>query len=121
MQEIHELLMLSRKNIHKCPWCKEKTPENYFTLLKEEITELEIAFKNNDLENVKEEIGDVLWDTISLLYVCERDKNVKPNEVLLAVLKKFKTRKPWLLTDQAVTQEEASRIWQEAKKKEKGK
>ncbi len=120
MQGLNELIELSKKNVTKCPWCKEKTQETYFPLLMDEIKELKAAFKNNDLDNLEEELGDILWVTLTLIYICERDKKVDSDKVIKRVLEKFKSRKPWLLTGEPVSREEAGRIWEDAKKKEKG-
>ncbi|MGV8085790.1 MAG: MazG nucleotide pyrophosphohydrolase domain-containing protein [Candidatus Bilamarchaeum sp.] len=117
--KISKLIELSEKNVELCPWCKEKSSGFYFTQLKSEIEELENAFKNNDLDNIEEEIGDVLWDTITLVLICEREKKVDSTKIITRVLEKFERRKPWLLTGQKVTREESGRIWDEAKKLEK--
>ena len=121
MEKIHDVIALSKKNVAKCPWCKQKTAEQYVTFLKDEIAELEEAFQNNDLKNIEEELGDVLWSALTLAYLCERDKRIKPDVIISRVLEKFKLRKPWLLTDETVTLDNASRIWEAAKKKEKAK
>ncbi|MBI5223705.1 hypothetical protein HY990_04755 [Candidatus Micrarchaeota archaeon] len=117
--KIIELIDLSRKNTEICEWCKDQSSRDYLARLKDEVAELELAFKNNDLKNIEEELGDVLWDTITLAYICEREGKLKSDAVISGVLAKFARRKPWLIRGEKVSKEEAGRIWVEAKRKEK--
>lgn len=119
MKNLGELVSLSKKNVSLCPWCSVKPSLEYFKFLKDEISELEDAFKNNDFDNVEEELGDVLWVILTLTLICEREKKVQSEKVIDRVLDKFAKRKPWLLKNQKVTSDEAVKIWNEAKKKEK--
>lgn len=116
---ILQLLELIQKNASSCPWCIEKSSDYYFDRLKGEVGELQEAFKKNDLDNIEEELGDVLWDTLTLALICERENKINSSKVISRVLEKFARRKPWLISGQKVTKEESARIWVEAKKLEK--
>ena len=118
-RETSKLIDLARKNLELCEWCAQKTPEQYFEHMKKEVKELEEAFLKNDFDNVEEELGDVIWVCFVLAYLCERDKKIKTTKVIERILKKIATRKPWLIEGKKVSAEEADRIWNEAKKKEK--
>ena len=119
MKNISSLISLSKKNLSVCPWCSVKPSLEYFKFLKDEIVELEEALKKDDLDNIEEELGDVLWVTLTLILICEREKKVQSEMLVDRILKKFIGRKPWLLTNEKVTSDEAVKIWNEAKKKEK--
>jgi hypothetical protein len=53
---MHKLIDLAEKNVKHCPWCSEKTSEDYFKFLLDEVRELKAAFKNKDYGNA-EKIG----------------------------------------------------------------
>ena len=78
-----------------------------------------VAVEKNDRENLKEELGDLFWDTLMVMLIAEKEGLFKPNEPLLSLIEKMRRRKPYLFTGQKVTLEEAERMWTEAKAKEK--
>ncbi|MEK6981670.1 MAG: MazG nucleotide pyrophosphohydrolase domain-containing protein [Candidatus Micrarchaeota archaeon] len=116
---LNSLLEIVKKNVAVCEWCNTQTSDMHLVKLKEEITELELAIKNNDLENAKEEMGDVIWDALILAYIFEREAKFKAKDSVDNVIRKIYNRKPWLLKGEKVSREEAVRIWVEAKAKEK--
>ncbi len=56
-----------------CPWDKNQTPESMRTNLVEEAYEAQDAIVSGDREHIKEELGDVLFN--SLLMACMYEKN----------------------------------------------
>ncbi len=117
--DANALMHLSRKNAAHCPWCRDKGSEAYVHELKDELRELLEAFDKKDYENVREEIGDVIWDAVVLAHICEREGKFKGDDVIESIIKKIERRKPYLIEGRNVTVEEAKKIWQEAKQKEK--
>lgn len=120
-KHLPEFIDLLEKNLTVCPWCSKKSSTEYFEFLKNEVFELETAIKNSDSQNIEEELGDVLWVTLTLILMCEREKIVQSDLVVSRVIKKFLARKPWLLSGEKVTSDQAIKIWNDAKKKEKEK
>ncbi|MDP2749739.1 MAG: MazG nucleotide pyrophosphohydrolase domain-containing protein [Nanoarchaeota archaeon] len=118
-KEINALLDAVDKNFKNCNWIKEQSPDSYLAELEDEVRELREAIKNKDTENIKEELGDVLWDVISLIKIIERDEKIAAKEIPKAVVDKFKRRKPYIFEGKSVSIEEASKIWQKAKEEEK--
>jgi len=104
----------------ECPWCCEKAPEDFLRALKEEVAELEEAFRKGDYANAREELGDVLWDAVMLAQVCERKGLFGAESVVDGLMGKIRRRKPWLVEGRAVGKEEAERVWKEAKARERG-
>ncbi|MFA6433371.1 MAG: MazG nucleotide pyrophosphohydrolase domain-containing protein [Elusimicrobiales bacterium] len=47
-----------------CPWDRKQTHKTLLKYLKEEAGEVALAVKNNDWENLKEELGDVLLQVV---------------------------------------------------------
>jgi len=103
-----------------CPWIKEQTAEKHIKELKSEIEEVETALKNNDLENLSEELGDVLYDVLLLIKICEDEKNIDIKKTLITIRDKIIRRKPYVFgNEKAATAEEASKIWRRIKEEEK--
>lgn len=63
-------------------------PQEVLSKVEEEISELKEAIQNNDLEHIKEEIGDVLFSVAQL----SRHLQIEPEEALRASNRKFKNR-----------------------------
>jgi NTP pyrophosphatase (non-canonical NTP hydrolase) len=59
--EFYELLKIDRKKSH---FAKDCTLESRNEKMLGEVLELKEVLQNNDLENLKEELGDVLWDLL---------------------------------------------------------
>ena len=64
------------------------SPAPLFAKLDEEINELKEAANSNDIENISDELGDVLFMTVNLA----RRLNVDPDAALNKVCEKFKKR-----------------------------
>lgn len=113
------LMHLAKKNASHCPLCRDSSSHAFMHKLGEEVRELEEAFRKEDYENVKEEIGDIIWDAAVLAHICEREGKFSGSEVIEGILKKIWRRKPFLIEGRSVAPAEARQIWQEAKRREK--
>lgn len=113
---IHEMLKLDRKN---SAWSRKNTLEFRFAELKSEIDELGEAIKNKDLENIKEEIGDVIGDAFFLGVMAEEYGYFSMDDVIESYIKKFKRRKPWIFTGEKLTVDEEMKRWRDTKLLEK--
>jgi uncharacterized protein YabN with tetrapyrrole methylase and pyrophosphatase domain len=120
-QSLEELVELMLKNKEKCPWVKGLTLDSQKLELQSEVKEVLEAIDKKDYPNLKEELGDVLWDTLLLASLAEKEGLFTVKEVLNEVTAKIKRRKPWLLEGKEVSLEEAQACWFKAKEKEKGK
>lgn len=121
LEEIEKMLKLIELNFEKCPWVKKQSIESYKKELISEVEELKEALKNNDDENLREEMGDVLWDILVFIFLVEKKKGIKPEETIRDIIEKIKRRKPYLFSDniKAETSEQAVKIWKGIKEKEK--
>ncbi len=108
------------KNVTYCNWVKEKKVAGYILGLKEELKELEQGIATNNLRNIHEEMGDLLYDLLTMLLLAREEYNFDLAEGMQSIIAKLKRRKPYIFENRSVSTEEAERIWQEAKKKEKG-
>jgi uncharacterized protein YabN with tetrapyrrole methylase and pyrophosphatase domain len=102
-----------------CPWTKEQSIESYAQELIGEVQEMMQAIEHKDNDNLKEELGDLLWDVLMVAHIAEDHGLFKVEEVMEDVVAKMRRRKPYVFEGKQVTIEEAGRLWEEVKRKEK--
>ena len=118
LEEFFEILKLDRKN---SAWGRQETMENRHKELINEVEEIGSALETGDIQNLKEELGDALWN-ILFMYVIAEEKNLfSAKESIESAITKMKRRKPWIFTDEIVDIPEEKRRWKEAKRLEKNK
>ncbi len=118
-QKVFEIIKILRSE-KGCPWDKEQHFPTYARLLREELNELNSAIKDGKTDEIAEELGDVAWNCLYLLYLGEEEMNLKISRVLEGVLKKIVRRHPHVFGDTvAKTPEEVLIHWQRIKEKEK--
>jgi NTP pyrophosphatase (non-canonical NTP hydrolase) len=114
-----ELIALTKRSIELDPWSKKRGLDGYCEELKCEIDEVILAKNNNDYENLKEELGDVLLDWCHACNLAEIDGHFTTEEVINDVISKINRRKPFLSENRKVEFDEARTLWKDAKDKEK--
>lgn len=114
-----KLAAAARKVLARCPWTTTRTVEQYAAELRAEADEVLLAVANRDHENLREELGDLLWDVVVCALLAERSGYFAAHEVLDQVVAKMQRRKPFVFDGTEVTEEEAKRIWATAKAREK--
>lgn len=105
-----------------CQWDKKQTLNSFAPCITEEANEVIKALKENNLENLCEELGDLLFTTFFMIQLADTDKKFNIENVLDKVLKKLVFRHPHVFgaTDRTnISAEEAFQLFQEAKKLEK--
>ncbi len=118
-KELKKLADATGKNIEYCNWVRKQKIDDYFKHLESEIKELKTAIRNDNRENIKEELGDVLWDAVMLAKIAECNAGISSKEVVSGVIEKFRRRKPYIFECRSVSRKEAHEMWRKAKKKEK--
>jgi len=119
-ESFEELFDVLKKNRKYCPWVSKVSSEEYSKEILEEAKEVVDAIKNKDYDNLEEEIGDLLWDVITIAIIAEEEGKIKSKEIIKRVIQKMKERKPHIFEEKKVSIEEANKIWHEAKAKQKG-
>lgn len=77
------------------------------------------AIQKEDYENLKEELGDVIFNIVMMVNIAEEKKLFTMKEVLDDIAKKIIERHTWVFGDDKVeTAEEALKKWKENKAKE---
>jgi uncharacterized protein YabN with tetrapyrrole methylase and pyrophosphatase domain len=122
MKDFDEIVKLIEKLRGKngCPWDKAQTIESLKSDLMSEAKEVEKAIKAKDYENLKEELGDLLWAIVLISQVAKEEELFSINDVLKTAKEKIIRRHPHVFGNlKAKTPEEAIKIFQEVKRKEK--
>jgi len=117
--EFEEFIDLIEKNLKRCPWAKEQNIKSHKKELLSEAKEVAQAIENKDFENLKEELGDLIWDTVMMAYIAEKEGYFKPGDIIRSIKEKIKRRKPYILKENNLSIKEANEIWHRAKEKEK--
>ena len=109
------------KNIkYGCPWQKQQTHETLIPYLIEESDEFINSIKNNDHENMREELGDLLLQIMLHTEITKEKHLFSIAEVIEDLNKKIKLRHPYIFKKKEnVSIEEAQRIWKNLKSKNK--
>lgn len=119
MESFAALADAARKVLARCPWTAAQTADRYAPALRSEADEVLLAIANGDRDNLKEELGDLLWDVLMCALLAERSGHFAAHEVFDDVVAKMRRRKPFVFDGSEVTVEDAKRIWAAAKAREK--
>lgn len=103
----------------KCPWDRKQTMESLRNLSIEEIYELSDAILRNDLNNVKEELGDIFLHLVFYAKIGEEKNAFNVAHVLNSVCDKLISRHPHIYGNvKADSEEEVLKNWEQLKLKE---
>lgn len=103
----------------KCPWDMKQTLESLRHLTIEETYELGDAILDNDLEEIKKELGDVLLHIVFYSKIGSESNAFDIGDVANAICEKLIHRHPHIYGDVVVAdEEEVKRNWEKLKLKE---
>ncbi len=103
----------------KCPWDRKQTLESLRNLTIEETYELADAILEEDLEGIKEEIGDLMLHMVFYAKIAEEKQAFDMAEALNAVCEKLIKRHPHIYGDFHAADEEAvKKNWEKLKLQE---
>lgn len=116
-EELFNIMAASRK---RCPWAKEMAIKEAAAFILAESKELLEEVETTSTEEMRDELGDILAVTMFFAVLAEEKGYFSIRDSLKNAVEKFKRRKPWIFNDMKVeTAEEAMRLWNIAKQKEK--
>ena len=105
-----------------CPWDKVQTRESLKPYLVEETYETLEALDNNNPEEIKEELGDLLYQVLFHAKISENKNEFNITDVVESISHKMVHRHPHVFKEENLeTPEEVVTQWEEIKSKEKGK
>jgi len=99
-----------------CPWDRSRKIEDMAENIEEEAGEVMEAFKNRDYKNLREELGDVLFNIVLTSVIAEEMGKFSIDDVIADIDKKIRDRHTWVFgKDKAKTTEEALEMWRRNK------
>lgn len=119
LEALSRLLDIMNDLREKCPWDKKQTFESLRTLTLEEAFELADAIADNDLEEVKKELGDLLLHIVFYSKLGAETKAFDIADVANGICEKLISRHPHIYGDvQVKNEEEVKQNWEKLKLKE---
>ena len=118
----NRLLEIMNQLRNECPWDKEQTMESLRHLTIEETYELSEAILDNDINEIKNELGDLLLHIVFYSKIASEKKYFDINDVINSICDKLINRHPHIYKDIKLnTIEEVKANWEIIKKKENDK
>jgi XTP/dITP diphosphohydrolase len=100
----------------KCPWDREQTLESLRTLTIEETYELADAILDEDLDGIREELGDILLHIVFYAKIGHEKGGFTIREVIDGINKKLVFRHPHIFSDVTVQDaREVEQNWEKLK------
>lgn len=119
LQAFNRLLDIMDKLRSECPWDKKQTIQSLRHLTIEETYELGDAILNNDLDEVKKELGDVLLHIVFYSKIGSETNHFDIADVANSISDKLVHRHPHIYGDITVKDEEdVKKNWEQLKLKE---
>ena len=115
-EDLVQLVQILRK---KCPWDRKQTHQSIKDNLVEEVYEALEALENNDFDEFKKELGDLLLHVVFHSVMASENSHFSIEDVIETLMEKLIRRHPHVFGDQVVDDEkEVSENWETTKKKE---
>ncbi len=122
MNEMDELASIVAKlrSENGCNWDKKQTMQTLREFILEETYEVIEAVENNNSENLKEELGDLLFNILFYARIAEEEKKFQFKEVVKAISEKLIRRHPHIFAaKEDLTADEVLVNWNRIKAEEK--
>jgi tetrapyrrole methylase family protein / MazG family protein len=104
-----------------CPWDRKQTFQSLRTSLLEEAHEVLEALDQEDIHNLREELGDLLFNVLFLGKIAQKEAHFTIEEMLLEFNEKLIRRHPHVFGEISVDSiEQVKQVWEQVKQEEKG-
>ena len=119
LEAFNRLLDIMDDLREKCPWDKKQTLESLRHLTIEETYELGDAILDNDMQEIKKELGDLLLHIVFYAKIGSETNDFDIGDVANSICDKLIERHPHIYGDVVVEdEEEVKRNWEKLKLKE---
>ena len=119
LQAFERLLVIMDELREQCPWDKKQTLQSLRHLTIEEVYELGDAILDNDLDEIKKELGDVLLHIVFYSKIGSESGAFDIADVCQTICDKLVERHPHIYSDVKVENEDdVKRNWEQLKLKE---
>ncbi len=119
IKEFEEFVNIVKRLRNECPWDKEQTHESIRHLILEETYEVIEAIDEQNYEELKKELGDLLLHVVFNAVIAEGNEKFDLKDVLNAINEKLITRHPHVFGDVKVSgTKEVLKNWEHIKMSE---
>lgn len=125
-RKLWEIIETLRDPVDGCPWDREQTAKSLIPNFIEELYEAIEAIENNDMENLKEELGDLMLHILMQIRIAKEQGKMTIDDVLDRINNKLIRRHPHIFAkeeengvDTNSTPAEIIENWEKIKHKEK--
>ncbi len=123
MKELEKLLLIMkslRDPINGCPWDREQTIDSIKAFTLEEAYEVVDAIERNDIEGLRDELGDLLFHIVFYSEMADEGEHFNFHDVVKQLNQKLERRHPHVFSDhQAKTIENVKVLWEQIKQQER--
>jgi MazG family protein len=113
------LLKIMDELREQCPWDRKQTLQSLRNLTIEETYELADAILNEDMEEIKEEIGDIMLHMVFYAKIADEQKSFDIADAINTVCEKLIKRHPHIYGNVKVKdEEEVKKNWEQLKLQE---
>ncbi len=123
MKELDKLLLIMkslRDPESGCPWDREQTIDSIKGYTIEEVYELVDAIETNDIDGIKDELGDLLFHVIFYSEMADEDKHFSFEDVVKQLNQKLQRRHPHVFSDtQLENRGQVKELWEQIKQQER--
>lgn len=119
---MEQLLAIMKQLREECPWDREQTPESLTQYAIEEAYEVEEAVRSGDVNEVKNELGDLLLQVVFQSQMYSEQGAFDFSDVVEAICQKLIRRHPHVFQKdqfENLSPEQVSSLWKEIKQQEK--
>lgn len=119
MQNLLDVMKLLRE---KCPWDQAQTPESLTQYAIEEAYEVEEAVRSGNLNDIRDELGDLLLQVVFQAEMYSEQGAFDFNDVVQAITAKLIRRHPHVFQPeqfQALSVDEVADVWKAIKQQER--
>ena len=94
IEKLQEIMAMLRDKVHGCPWDLDQTLVSLIPHTIEEVYEVADAIEKNDIDNIVDELGDLLFQVICYAQIGNEEKIFNFEDVANAIVRKLLRRHP---------------------------
>ena len=117
--KIEKLIKIMDELREKCPWDKKQTIQSLRHLTIEEVYELSESIQNQNYDEIKKELGDLLLHIVFYSKIASENNKFSFDDVIEDICKKIVDRHPHIFGDMSLSSEaDVKSNWEKIKLKE---
>jgi len=120
IDQLLKIMVRLRDKKTGCPWDIEQTLSSIVPHTIEEAYEVADAIDRNSMDDLKDELGDLLFQVIFYSQIASEQKLFEFNDVVDSIITKLINRHPHVFADTKIdSAEEQNKLWEKIKRQER--